>query len=119
MIAYPSRELRSHSGTARKFAGFALCRMCGKPKAVRPLTRHHLVPQSWFRYQDGHVKALMSATANLIPLCRLCHDLVDNSDDLWERVEARKMLRRSLTQQEIAFAIQVRGQSWLDIAYPP
>lgn len=116
MSSYPSVALRSHVPTARKFGGDAICRMCGRPKYVRPLTRHHLVPQRWFR-ANPHLRDVRSASANLIPLCRPCHDEVDNRDE-WERLEARKMLRRSLTQTEIAFAIQVWGRWNFDYAYP-
>lgn len=117
MILYPSPGLRSHVGTARKFGGGALCRMCGRAKSVRPLTRHHLVPQRWFRGEPEHIQLLRSATANLIPLCRPCHDEVDNRDR-HDRMDARRMLRRSLTQAEVAFAIQVWGRADFDREYP-
>jgi 5-methylcytosine-specific restriction endonuclease McrA len=116
----PPVELRSTSGTSRKFGGYSLCRMCGREKRVRPITRHHLVPLSWFSglADDDPRRALRNATANLIPLCRPCHDLVD-ARDATVREPARRMLRRSLGQAEITFAIHVRGRSWLAYHYPP
>jgi len=113
----PPVDLRSMSGTGRKFGGNALCRMCGRPRNVRQITRHHLVPIAWFDKQPEAIRRLRNATANLVPLCRPCHDLVDHRDPI-VRAEARRMLRRSLAQAEIAFAIHVRGRSWLSGHYP-
>lgn len=92
------------------------CRMCQRPHAVRPLTRHHLVPQSWFLRQthDKRWAARRNLAANIIPLCRPCHDAVERYDDL----ESRRMLRRLLTQEEIAFAWMVRGPQWFNRWYP-
>jgi 5-methylcytosine-specific restriction endonuclease McrA len=109
-------ELRSKAGTARKFQ-HGLCRMCLRPKHVRPLTRHHLVPIAWFR-KNPHLWSYASSTANLVPLCRPCHDMIDNRNPA-DREDARRLLRRSLSQQEIAFAIAVRGRMWLNHHYPP
>ncbi len=117
----PSTELSSPKQTATKMSAEAVCRMCLRTARVRPLTRHHLVPESWFRQQPLALKMIRNAHANIVPLCRSCHDRVDNyatEEELRDRVEARRHLRRSLTQQEIAFAIQVRGQDWLDHHYP-
>lgn len=116
----PPVDLRSTTGTGCKFGGHALCRMCGREKRIRPITRHHLVPIAWFAKlaEDDPRRALRNATANLIPLCRPCHDLVDARDPV-VRAEGRRMLRRSLGQAEIAFAIHVRGRSWLAFHYPP
>jgi hypothetical protein len=108
-------ELRSHEGTAAKFQ-HGLCRMCLRPRHVRPLTRHHLVPVWWFR-KHPHLWVYNSVTANLVPLCRPCHDTVDNRKRS-DRRDARRLLRRSLSQQEIAFAIAVAGKAWLDLEYP-
>lgn len=90
------------------------CRMCLRPAAVRPLTRHHLVPQRWFLRQrhDRRWVAYRNLAANIIPLCRLCHDDVEHD------LGARKMLRKMLTQEEIAFAWAVRGPEWLNHRYP-
>lgn len=113
----PSRSLRSATQTAFKIANGSICRMCLRSSRVRPITRHHLVPDAWFRKQPTHLRAIRNAHANIVPLCRACHDRVD-AQDLAERREARRHLRRSLAQQEIAFAIQVRGLDWLDLHYP-
>jgi hypothetical protein len=112
----PSPELCDPKLTHRKIE-HGICRMCGRDHRVRPLTRHHLVPHSWFLKQPLALKLIRNAHANIIPLCRPCHDLVDARAEL-DRVDARRMLRRSLAQDEIAFAIQVRGRQWLDYHYP-
>lgn len=90
------------------------CRMCLRPDAVRPLTRHHLVPQRWFTHQKHDLRWALwrNVSANIIPLCRACHDSVEHE---WD---SRKMLRRLLTQEEIALAVALRGMDWLDHAYP-
>jgi 5-methylcytosine-specific restriction endonuclease McrA len=118
-LALPPVDLRSTTGTGRKFGGHALCRMCGRPKVVRTITRHHLVPQAWFDKldEDDPRRLLRNATANLVPLCRPCHDLVDHRDPV-VRAQARRMLRRSLAQAEITFAIHLRGRPWLEHHYP-
>ena len=117
-ITLPPASLSSPSVSARKFGGDPLCRMCQRPHSVRPITRHHLVPDAWFRRQPIALRQRRNAHANLIPLCRPCHDLVEALDE-FERAQARRGLRRSLSQQEIAFAIAVRGRQWLDFHYPP
>lgn len=55
---------------------------------------------------------LRDAEANIVPLCARCHREVEI--DEW----ARRMLRKVLDQSEIAFAIQLRGKLWFDLAYP-
>lgn len=117
----------STSGRQKVF-NEAHCRMCLRHKRVRPLTRHHLVPLAWFlqRHQvNGEtvyvqplgVRQIRNANANIIPLCRPCHDLVDHRDREIRKA-ARRELRRSLWQPEIAFAIAVRDLHWLDAHYP-
>lgn len=92
------------------------CRMCLRHRKIRPLTRHHLVPLEWFNHQKMEVRQIRNANANIIPLCRPCHDLVDSQ--LEEvRTPARRELRRSLWQPEIAFAIRLRGADWLQETY--
>lgn len=106
-------------GNARKFGSGAICRMCAREKKIRPLTRHHLVPRAFFAEleQSDPRRAFVNATANLIPLCRPCHDLVDNRDE-FERTFARRKLRQLLGQAEIAFVIALLGKRWLDEHYP-
>ena len=112
----PSPELASTKETHAKVMG-SHCRMCLRPWSVRPMTRHHLIPVSWFLKQPLALRLIRNAHANVIPLCRPCHDRVESRD--WgERAEARRYLRRSLTQTEIAFAIAVRGVGWLNLEYP-
>jgi len=115
-IKLPSEDLSSPKLTQRKMDS-SVCRFCEKDSKVRALTRHHIVPHSWFLRQPLALKLVRNAHANIVPLCRPCHDRVDSIEDEI-RAEARRYLRRALTQQEIAFAIQVRGQQWLDVHYP-
>lgn len=103
------------------------CRMCGRavaelralvdhPEAVRIMTRHHLVPQHWFR-NNPEYQRLKGCDANIVPLCRSCHDLVELPD--WKGgFEYRRELRGLLTQAEVAFVIQMRGRDWLELRYP-
>jgi len=110
-----------------------VCRMCRRPDTsakllespdgARPLTRHHLIPDVWFRDQAQRAstfeeaaewRRLSDVDANIIPLCRLCHDLVEAVDD-----EGRRLLRKVFTEVEVAYALVVRGRDWLDWRYPP
>jgi 5-methylcytosine-specific restriction endonuclease McrA len=93
-----------------------VCRMCLRPASIRPLTRHHLVPLRWF-VRHPYWRIHRNATANILPLCRDCHDRVESSDRA-TREEARRHLRRSMTQQEVAYAVAVIGLVWLDQHYP-
>lgn len=117
-VELPPPSLRATTITSTKIAAEGHCRMCLRSVRIRPLTRHHLVPEGWFRKQPVHLRAIRNAHANIAPLCRPCHDRVDANHEATRR-EARMHLRRSLSQQEIAFAIQVRGRAWLDEDYPP
>lgn len=89
------------------------CRMCERKRQVRPLTRHHLVPMRWFLGPGARFRMVRNANANIIPLCRLCHDQIEERDPI-----ARRMLRKLLTQQEVAFAVRLRGIEWLNREYP-
>lgn len=88
------------------------CRMCRRPSHVRQLTRHHLIAQGWWRARGEDIAVLRNAAANIVPLCRQCHDEVEHD------VESRRMLRRVLTQEEVAFIIDVIGRNWLERRYP-
>lgn len=116
-IRIPSKALVSPKTTEHKMRAEAHCRMCQRPHSVRHLTRHHLVPVSWFLRQPWPLRLIRNAHANIVPLCREDHDRVD-SRDLEEREEARRHLRRCLSQAEIAFVIQVKGIRWLNQHYP-
>lgn len=103
----------SGSGIAKLHAE-GRCRMCQRENRVRQLTRHHLVPVRWFMSVEGRrYREVRNANANIIPLCRWCHDLIEHGDKI-----ARRMLRRLLTQQEVAFAVRIRGIEWLNREYP-
>lgn len=117
LVQLPSRSLRSPKTTQHKMLCEAHCRMCGRPDHVRELTKHHLVPVHWFLNQPWLLREIRNAHANIIPLCRVCHDRVDNKNGA-ERAQARRELRRCLSVQELAFAIQVRGKEWIDTEYP-
>lgn len=121
-IQLPPRSLRSPKLTNAKMTSEGCCRMCQRPSTVRPLyehqlTRHHIIPVSWWIRQPVQLRVYRNAWAGIVPLCREDHDRV-HSKDVFERLEARRMLRRSMTQQEIAFVISVRGKEWLDGQYP-
>ena len=117
-VVLPPESLSSPTQSAKKFGTHSLCRMCQRRHSVRPTTRHHLVEDAWFRRQPEQLRRRRNAHANLVPLCRPCHDLIHAKDE-FERAQARRGLRRSLSQQEIAFAIAVRGKEWFDFHYPP
>lgn len=88
------------------------CRMCRRPNTVRILTRHHVVPQSYFRSRPK-IAPLRHCDPNIVPLCTKCHRDVER-----QTPHARIELRRLLTNQEIAFALQIAGRIWLDRRYP-
>ena len=93
------------------------CRLCPESEE---LTRHHLVPHSWFITDTvgGAFRPIRNANANIVPLCASCHRIVDGIRDPVGRLQKRSALRAALGTNEIAFIIQVRGQEWLDEHYP-
>lgn len=91
--------------------------MCGRSSRVRLLTRHHIIDVAWFMRQPLPLKLIRNAHANIVPLCEQDHRWVHHRERS-ERIQARRHLRRCLSQQEIAFCIAVRGKEWLDTAYP-
>jgi len=107
----PSLVVQRHKGFA-KVREEGRCRMCLRSSSVRPLSRHHLVPQAWFRARPK-LAPLRHAEANIVPLCDPCHQAVEERGS-----HARKELRRLLGAAEVAFVIQVRGRDWLDLRYP-
>jgi 5-methylcytosine-specific restriction endonuclease McrA len=115
-IRLPSEDLSSPKLTQRKMDS-SPCRLCLRSSKLRLLTRHHIIPHSWFLKQPLALKFVRNAHANIVGLCRPCHDLVDSQDPEVRR-QARVMLRKTLTQAEIAFAIQIRGRDWLETEYP-
>lgn len=98
--------------------------MCQRPSSVRLLTRHHLVPQAWYRERVNGVRRQeewlllrRDSNTNVVPLCRPCHDLIDNGP--WsDRRMWRAMLRRLLLPGEVAHVRRAMGQSWLEREYP-
>lgn len=123
MVTVPKPGKRStdlfYNGTSglNKLQSEGRCRDCQVSKHERQLTRHHLVPISWFLGEGRQYRIIRNSNANIVPLCRPCHDRVESRHPVI-RLEARRRLRRLLTQQEIAFAIQLRGRWWLDSEYP-
>lgn len=123
-----SESLRFRSGAGKvKVRQEGHCRMClrnaaelkdlpDRPDAIRLMTRHHLVPQEFFRIHPEW-KHLRGCDANVVPLCRVCHDLVELPEWMGGR-DHRRMLRKVMTQAEIVFVIQTRGFDWLERRYP-
>lgn len=88
------------------------CRLCRRPAHVRPLTRHHLVPQRFAGRWDNE---------NIVPLCRHCHDQVDGCAPRSKRRDKmmwRSMLRRALRPGEVSYVRRVMGEQWLERNYP-
>jgi hypothetical protein len=119
--------IRFRGGGREKLRQEARCRMCLRPRGPdtpkewaqvggqvggRTLTRHHIVPERWFKHQVPPTRALRGVDPNVVPLCRGCHDEVEHDR------EGRRMLRRVLGTEEIAFAIQIAGEAWFDQRYP-
>lgn len=73
------------------------CRCC---RAPAPSELHHLVPRS----QGGS-----DTEANLVPLCRGCHQLVEARDH-----QAGAVLARSLTDSEYAYAVDMYGEGFFE-----
>lgn len=116
-----------HNGSSGrvKCASERRCRMCQRTvgelphdDVVRQITRHHLVPLRWFMREGQAFRAIRNSNANIIPLCRKCHDDIEDGKDKAARRQARRMLRQVLTQKEIAFAVKLRGINWLNATYP-
>jgi 5-methylcytosine-specific restriction endonuclease McrA len=116
-VRLPDASLTSTKLTPTKMSAEGRCRKCGDAAHERPLTRHHLVPESWFLGQPIALRQIRNAHANIVPLCRPCHDQVDSKHPL-VRERARRFLRGTFSQQEIAFIISVIGRSWLEENYP-
>lgn len=91
------------------------CRICPN---IRNLTRHHLIPQVWFKYRKEELRVLRNANANIVPLCEACHRIVDDQTYPVGRLQKRAALREALYPNEIAFILQLRGSQWLELAYP-
>lgn len=100
--------------------GEGCCRICGSTEG---LTRHHLVPQMWFRRGRGE-RHHKHHPDNIIPLCVYCHQALEGEHGLdratrqARRREQRRRLRVCLTADEIMFATRTRGRAWLDHHYP-
>lgn len=125
--------LRFRGGGREKVRQEARCRMCLRPRGPdsrgewvkgtaggkvfaiggRSLTRHHIVPQEWFKHQPPPTRAIRSTDPNIVPLCRPCHDEVELEE------EGRRMLRRVLGAEEVAFMLQLAGEDWVNAKYPP
>lgn len=91
------------------------CRIC---PSRDELSRHHLVPHSWFLKRKPDLRVLRNANANIVPLCASCHRVLDGVHDPVGRLQKRAALRAALHSNEMAFILQVRGRPWLDHHYP-
>ncbi len=92
---------------AEKMKAEGQCRLCWRKdrgSGGRELTKHRLVPG---RHGGEYV------IANVIPLCRRCHDDVEAED-----ASARKMLRPKLWPMEVAHAKKRLGEQWFELMYP-
>ena len=90
-----------------KFKAEGQCRQCERPErgvGGRQLTRHRLVPG---RLGGRYVMQ------NVVPVCRSCHDELEEQDPL-----ARRMLRPKLWPLEIAHVIEEVGYEWFNAMYP-
>lgn len=95
------------NSVAEKMKVEGQCRLCGRldrGKGARELSRHRLVPG---RHGGEYI------VANVIPLCRRCHDDVEAQDPV-----ARRMLRPKLWPMEVAHALKRLGEQWFDLMYP-
>lgn len=105
------------SGGAAKVRGEGRCRVCG---GGVDLTRHHLVPESWFRKHPEQPNR--NHRDNIVPLCVYCHRVVDGFIGIGpapdRQREKRRVLRAAMHPAEIAFVVRVRGRQWLDHHYP-
>lgn len=82
------------------------CRVCGSSVYGWdwPIELHHLV---------GRDLGGDDLPANLVPLCRGCHCLVEERS----KVECQ-LLRASLTLKEYAYVLDTKGTRFLDRYYP-
>jgi hypothetical protein len=128
VIHVPENLLAYRASGREKVNEEGICRMCREPGEWRPghlvrkMSRHHLVPQSWFEVHKAvcirsgfpMLSRVRDCDANIIPICTHCHADVESPHD----DGARRMLRKVLAKEEAAFAIAVRGQQWFDARYP-
>lgn len=111
-----SRSLRRSKISGRtKVKQEKACRVC---KGNHSLTRHHVVPISWFIGKDPDIQKLRDLSTNIIPLCDECHRVVDGVRDPVGRLQKRAAIREALGTNEYAFVIQMAGQAWLNENYP-
>lgn len=89
-----------------------LCRMCGTSRGG--MTRHHIVPKRWFKEMLGEGKGakIRDCDNNIVPLCAHCHHDIENNAD------GRQMLRKVLSVSELAFGIQLVGNTQFNAWYP-
>lgn len=77
------------------------CRVCG---STGPVEFHHTVPRSI----GGS-----DTESCIVPLCTVCHQKVTNRDRA-----ACAALRRSLTDAEYAYAVELLGEARFEQRYP-
>lgn len=95
------------NSVAEKLKAENQCRLCErrhKDIGPRELTRHRLVPG---RHGGEYI------VANVVPLCRCCHDAVEA-----QNADARVRLRPKLWPMEVAHVIRRMSEEWYDLAYP-
>lgn len=92
---------------AEKMKAEGQCRLCWRKdrgSGGRELTKHRLVPG---RHGGEYI------VANVIPLCRRCHDEVEREDPL-----SRRMLRPKLWPMEVAHGKKKLGEEIFELMYP-
>lgn len=82
-----------------------ICRSCRADRV--PLTRHHLVPRSLLGDDVDD---------NLIPLCPQCHLWFEQ--DGHRRRQVGRAIRRTLTEAELAYVLERKGEVFLERYYP-
>lgn len=95
------------NSVADKMKAEAQCRLCSRlnrGSGARELTKHRLVPG---RHGGEYI------VANVIPLCRRCHDDVEAQDPV-----TRRMLRPKLWPMEVAHVLKRLGDQWFELMYP-
>lgn len=82
----------------------------GHPLVHERVPARHLVGITATRFV-GFWKEDIRDPRNIVPLCRLHHDLI-------ERGILTTLLRQSLRDEEVAHIRRVAGPRWLDAHYP-
>lgn len=94
-----------HGAGKKKLKRENACRVCRF--GHRPMTRHHLVPRSLLGDD---------VEDNLIPLCIFCHEKFEH--DGHERRRVGAAIRNTMTEAELAYVLERKGEVFLERYYP-